>query len=78
MVRFATLPPTIFKWVPDMLIAFPSISTGYSHIPHHPTVLMGLKCEPPSLVLVMQIHELNGRSDTSSGAVARLLPPVEF
>jgi hypothetical protein len=25
---------------------------------------MGLKCEPPSLVLALQVHELNGRSDT--------------
>jgi hypothetical protein len=25
-------------WVPDMLIAFPPISSGYSHIPHHPAV----------------------------------------
>jgi hypothetical protein len=31
---------------------------------------MGLKCEPPSLVLALQIHELNGRSDTIREVVA--------
>jgi hypothetical protein len=33
---------------------------------------MGLKCEPPSLVLALQIHELNGRSDTIGEVVAEV------
>ena len=32
--------------------------------------IMGLKCEPPSLVLVLQIRELNERSDTIGEVVA--------
>ena len=32
--------------------------------------IMGLKCEPPSLVLVLQMRELNERSDTIGEVVA--------
>jgi hypothetical protein len=31
---------------------------------------MGVKCEPPSLVLALEIHELNGRSDAIGEVVA--------
>jgi hypothetical protein len=55
-----------------MLIAFPPMSSRYSHIPHHPRVpvFVDLRCEPPSPVLALQIHELNGRSDTIGEVVA--------
>jgi hypothetical protein len=55
-----------------MLIAFSPISSRYSHIPHHPRVpaFMDLKCESPSPVLALQIHDLNGRSDTIGEVVA--------
>jgi hypothetical protein len=44
-----------------------------SHIPHHP----GLKCEPPSLVPALQIHELNGRSDAIGEVIAEAAEAAE-
>jgi hypothetical protein len=36
----------------------------------HQCRFMGLMCEPPYLVLALQIHEPNGRSDTIGEVVA--------
>jgi hypothetical protein len=43
------------------------------HIPHHP----GLKCEPPSLVPALQIHELNGGSDAIGEVIAEAAEAAE-